>query len=350
MTRRGKIGIMGIYTLLFLVFSLLSMKYGKYTEDYLSGTSARYEKEAITPGEIDGALESRKEAGEEVLELTLWNRLKKEKAENSLTGLQTETNVIEVYGTMTQVIPMKFLYGGAVLKEDVHMCVLDSVTAWNLFGTVNAVGNQIIQNEETYTVKGIIKAEDMVMIIPEADTKHKFFNLEADYLEKGMKSTESQGQQLKNFLRNNNLPEPDTVIDGSFQSYILSGFYHLALWILAGQLLYLLVSAALLFKNNKALCFLAGLTAILAVPFLAWLTQFQIRLPEEFIPGKWSDFDFYALKYKEWKGAILAINHNTILPKDKIRSYYSGRCMFYGILSAGMLIPVQLWLVRFFRL
>ncbi|WMJ87701.1 ABC transporter permease [Anaerocolumna sp. MB42-C2] len=338
-----------IYIFFFLIFSFLSIKYGRYAADQLSNVSARYKEDTLTPREFTAALKNMGQNGEKTLELTLWNRLKKEKAENELTGLQAETNVIEVYGNMKQVIPMEFLYGRAVTEDDLRMCVLDSVTAWNLFGTVSAVGNRVIWNERKYTVKGIIKTSDTVIIIPVSDIEHKFSNLEAVYGRKHGKRIEDQGRQLINFMKNNGIEEPDTLIDGSFLAYLLTGFYHLSLWILAVQLIYFLVKTACMFRNHKFLCFLVGLAAVSSVFILVQVTEFHIQLPSQLIPGKWSDFDFYVSKYKEWKAAVLNINNNNVLPKDKICTYYSNRCMFYGFLSAGMLIPVQFWLIRFFK-
>lgn len=329
--------------LLFVVLTGFNLHYEKYAWNNLSAISARYNKEAVSPELITEALDNLAAVSDtDIPKVTLWNRQKNEIIHNQSTGAKIYANVIEVNGDMTQVIPMTFTSGNTVDREDGMGCVLDTKTAFQLFGTTDALNNTVLWNNCKYIVRGVVKAKDTVLLIQLSDKKHLYSNVEAQYQKETAGSkVKDNGSRLSNLLVENGLNQPDAIIDGELISWLLHIFCTLPVWIFGFYTAFLLIKYTAGIRISAISCILCSF-AVALILLIIKLTHFSIRIPDRFIPTKWSDFNFYPDKFSELKTDIININTNMKMPKDMLRDAV--------VLKSCLFLAMNLFLLFYMKL
>lgn len=332
-----------IFSFLFIAFFELSSYFGKYAEDNLSAVSARYHTASISPKAVAAAIANKhKDSNEDIPEITLWNRLAKESIRNKTTGINTVTNIIETSGDMSQTIPMTFINGNYTYKDDGKGCVLDSKTAYQLFGTTNVLNNIVIWKEKEYIVRGVVKAKDTMMIFQILDEDHLYSNLEAVYQSKRIKSMndiiDNQGKLLEDFLVQNGMSQPDGVFDGAEIVWYLNLICRLPLWIIGIQLVLLLVRKTYQLKKSIIMCITFSTATLLISFMIIKMMHFNIHIPNQYIPTKWSDFDYYIDTFKKIQENTIRNNDVKLMPKDMVRNTIRYRCTLYSTVSLCLLV------------
>jgi hypothetical protein len=329
--KRKYLIIFGV-SILFLFFYYNSTYYLDYIKENLSETSARYEKATVSPKVMEKALENIKSNTSEYPQITLWNRLMNESIESKLVESKVETNVIEAYGDMSLILPMTYIQGNYVYPGDFKGCVLDAKTAYNLFGTVNALNNRVIWKGKEYVVRGVVRAKDTMMLIQISDKDYLFSNMEALYQKRGNSHIiDNQEQSLKDLLTLNGAKEPDAVIDGGILCWKLGIISKLPMWILVIIIIVLLIKMTVQNRRSPLRCIIYVVATIIISLILMKITHFSIHIPSQFIPTKWSDFDFYVDKYKQIQESRGQIKNCTPMPKDLLRKSVSFYCMLYSV-------------------
>ncbi len=329
---------------LFLAFSVLCMYYLQYTQNNLGTVSVRYDKASISPKQIEHIKSRMKKDHKTGLQgITLWNRMNKETIANKITELPVNVNVIEVYGDMSRILPMNFLSGNYVYEDDKKGCVLDAETSFKLFGTTNAVNNTVIWKDKKYTVRGVAAAKDTMMLVQSVDRNSHYTNAEAYYPAKcAWKIADNQGKQFSDLLHDNGLPQPDAVIDGVLNLWILHIICKLPLWIVTFYGAILLVKCTYKMRYTRILFVLSGIGTLLILSVMLHVTGFSIHLPSQFIPTKWSDFNFYIDKYHQLKNNIQNNNNITPMPLDILRDSIRAKCCLLS--AANILILILFYL------
>jgi hypothetical protein len=335
-----------VSAVLFLVFWSISVYYGKYVGNHLSGVSARYDTGAVTASTVKETLKRLKQNPTvSIPEITLWNRLGQETIQNVELGKSTKVPVIETNGDMSQVIPMKFICGNYVYPGDWKGCVLDSKTADQLFGTTDAVSNIVAWKEKKYIVRGVVKAKDTMMLFQLAAKNHEYANVEAVYANgKHNGVMDNQGKQLKDLITQMGVQKEVVILEGDLTARILYAMYHLPLWIIALEMILLPAKAAYRYRKSSVLCVSLCFLTLAAAAILIRITNFKISIPGQFIPTKWSDFDFYVNKYKEIQDSIVKIANCKHMPKDSLRDHCQNACIVFTALDMLMLFLVKLQL------
>jgi hypothetical protein len=320
------------------------MYYLQYTQNNLGTVSVRYDKASISPKQIEQIISSLNKDHKTGLQgITLWNRLNKETIESKITELPVNVNVIEVYGDMSCILPINFLNGNYVYKDDEEGCVLDAETSFKLFGTTNAVNNTVIWKDKKYTVRGVAAARDTMMLVQCADRYSLYSNAEAYYPSKyAWKIADNQGRQFSDLLLDNGLPEPDAVIDGVLDLWLLHIICWLPLWTVAFYGAFLLIKCTYKMHNSKILFVLSGIGAFLMISVMLQVTGFSIHLPSQFIPTKWSDFNFYVSKYDQIKNNIQNNNNINPMPLDILRTSIRIKCCILSAVNMLLLIPIYI--------
>jgi hypothetical protein len=320
--------------------------YFGYAKEYLSCASARYEAPSVTFEDVSHAVDNiRQNSILCIPEITLWNRLKQEAVQNSASKIKVYTNVVEVRGDMSQVIPMKFVEGNYVYPEDVRGCVLDTKTAEQLFGTRMAVNNTVLWKKKEYVVRGVIQSEDTMMLFQSTKEDQAYANVEAVYHEqsgsnKGGIVKDNEGQLLMDLLVQNGLKKPELIIDGAFNADLLFLLYRLPLWLSAFFLILKLIKIAGDYRKSVTLACTSFILFLVAAYVLSKITAFRIRIPIQFIPSKWSDFDFYVSKYNEIRNNTVTTNNMELMPKDIVRRTILFRSGFLTLLNSFTLITL----------
>jgi hypothetical protein len=314
------------------------MYLANYVKDNLATVSVRYEKASVAPRLIDKALDNMDNTEfSDKPKITLWNRLKKETIQNKITELTVNTNVIEVHGDMSEVIPMSFVAGAFANMNDEKGCVMDSKTAFDLYGTINAVNNIAIWKGKEYIVRGVVETKDTMMLVSIADEDYLFQNVEAFYQSKVENNlADNESEVLKKLLIDQGAPEPDAIIDGEITSWFLQWLYKLPILIISVIIIVMYIIITYQNRNSLCWCISYGLFTMIIAFMVYRIFPVTIHVPSQYIPTKWSDFEFYVNKLNEIKYSIINKNNIDRMPRDILLSGYRFKCIL--CVSANFLV------------
>lgn len=176
--------------------------------------------------------------------------------------------------------------------EDDNGCLIDRETAEKLFGTATAVGRTVAVMGTVYEVRAVIPWKQPLFLYHPDDENVRFTKL---LIQKNQQTNiESQVNQiLVKYGLGGKIVEDGTGRRIAF----------LALLAVPAALLAKLFAWALAEQRKhkkKELIFWAweGIFLFFFLVFAFWLWN-TVKLPKDWIPGKWSDFQFYQDKWKE---------------------------------------------------
>lgn len=303
--------------------------YGKYITEHYQSVSIRLKKAIISEEELIVALrnEEIKKSGN-IPYISAWNCLEEQTITNEELSLSYKVHFVEVYGDIKQVYPMELTVGNLLTPNDYEGCIIDNEVAYQLFGTVNPVGNRISYGNEHFYIRGIIKSPKPVFFRQIHDKEHTYSNIELVY------SDDADGNKLANaFMEQNNLVDSYTILDGSFFGRIFNSLYQVPAWFLCIYVLYQILRAIWKRRTIPLQVLILSLGFLSVWMVLKWVLDFRISIPEHLIPTKWSDFSFWTEKYKELRNQIDQIAYQTPVIKDILFVRYAKRCTLYILIS-----------------
>ena len=216
----------------------------------------------------------------------LWSKKAGEQLENPRRLTSAFSEMLVFSGDGELVLPHKWYAGSAPAGNDTGGCALSEETALALFGSAEAVGNQLTWKGRAYTVRGVFRGDGPALFpVPEEERDAALQNVELA-LPGG---TPDDARQL---LSRWGLPQPEAVADAPLAARAASLLVLLPGWVL------LAAGAARLVKKARRARGTPGFpAALLAVPgFLAaalWVGNASFELPSRFIPSRWADLGFW---------------------------------------------------------
>ncbi len=284
-----------------------------------STISIRYGTGGVNDQQINKTLKNEKLKGKSnTPEVTAWCWIKEAEIKNKDFNRAQKVSVVVASGNMAFTVPMSLASGNYVYRQDKKGCVIDTKTAYLLFGTEFAVGNMVSYDNKEYMIRGVVRAEYPVLLIQGAGNKQEYPNLELGYKDKEM------GENLtEEFLLENGMADYHVIIDGYFYGRIIYSLINLPLWIFFLFACY--KTYKFFFYNSiniqkKGFYFLyGGILFLILVGFgflLYRITGNPIYIPDKLIPTKWSDFDYWTKQVQLIKSQILKIRYLTPNPKD----------------------------------
>lgn len=183
--------------------------------------------------------------------------------------------------------------GSNLFADDLEGCLIDIDTSYKLFGSSNCVGREIVYNDRTLIVRGILKeSKANIMVQVPKDSSQVLDGLTID----GTGLTVNKIEDFKMKFSINEM-----AINGDIY-YMIAKFIALILPIIALVLILIKVIASLFKSRNKpVLVILYILMSIASVFIFFKVTNIKISIPLDMIPNKWSDFDFWSKMGKEYK-------------------------------------------------
>ena len=183
--------------------------------------------------------------------------------------------------------------GSNLFADDLEGCLIDNDTSYKLFGSSNCVGREIVYNDRTLIVRGILKGSKAnIMIQATEDSTQVLDGLTID----GTGLTLNKIEDFKMKFGINEM-----AISGNIY-YIIAKFIALIFPIITLVLILIKVITSLFKSRNKpVLVSLYILMAIASVFIFFKITNIKISIPLDMIPNKWSDFDFWSKMGKEYK-------------------------------------------------
>ncbi len=203
----------------------------------------------------------------------------------------SELNVLVIKGSSNLLVK-----GSNLFADDLEGCLIDNDTSYKLFGSSNCIGREIVYNDRTLVVRGILKGSKSNMIIQIPDDSMKALDgLTID-------GTDFTLNKIEDFKMRFGISE--LAINGNVY-YMLAKFISMIFPIIALVLILIKVISSLFKSRNKPV--LVGIYIIMALTFVFIffkVTNIKISIPLDMIPNKWSDFDFWSKMGKEYKEKI----------------------------------------------
>lgn len=297
-------------------FSIDKLQEAADFRDKSAAVGVRLKGKGITKSKLSMALKEK--SGNEVYpqEVTAWLRIGEARIENKFLKRSKKVPVVLTAGNMYRTVPMVLVSGNFVYPADKKGCVIDTKTAYDLFGTELAVNNIVTYEKKDYIIRGIVKTGLPVFLIQGQSNRIEYNNLELTYKE------EERGETLtEEFLFINGVTDY-VIIDGYFFGQLAESILKLPVW-----MLYIFASYRILkiyFRKKrklslKAFVLYASLIVMLLFGYGMVLYHFTgnpVYIPEKLIPTKWSDFDYWTGQYQNIKSQIQQIRYLNPNPKD----------------------------------
>ncbi len=313
--------------LFFLVFILWGMAlfYEGYISEHYETVSIRLKSEPVSTRVLLQANKNESQADDmDHMSITAWNCLENVKLECEELATSVKANQIEVFGDVTKVYPIELEYGNVLSFDDTEGCLIDEATAYDLFHTKDVVGNLLIYANQRYCVRGVLRSNEKVMIIQTREESKTFSNLELTF-----KNQENAKQLAEEFLRKYGMADRYVLIDGYLLTRGLSLIVRLPAWLLGFFLIYDLLF--ILYRRRSYPFHAIALVIVLIIfwQILSRMMEFELFIPEELIPTKWSDFTFWSNKFIDLSNWMKDISY--IMPhyKDVMFKRFAGQSLFF---------------------
>lgn len=215
-----------------------------------------------------------------------------------------------VDGDLSLTAPMNLRYGNYTYQGDKKGCVLDSDSAFHLYGTENAVGNKLVFHGTTYYVRGVVKTTGHLLLLQASKSTQKYQNLELVY-----RNSEQGEKQTQEFLVQNGFPLKFVLVDGCIYGKMLNEIMILPVWLLFGivgiWLMICLWGQKKELGRNRFLLYQA-ISILLFAGYGSILYQCignPFYIPQKLIPTKFSDFNYWLKQYYQMKGQLVGLRY-----------------------------------------
>lgn len=252
----------------------------------------------------DRAIEMQeKEAGLEIpTHFTLWGEMKNQKAQNSELSRTADVDVLVVRGDSNLV------YGGGwnLTSEDPNGCVIDQKAAYALFGDTHVIGQGITWNNRELTIRGVLEGDSGMLIVQGEEGKDKNYGFIALDLGTSLNTTGA----VKNWMSQHGITG-ERINLSTFQSWGNTMVLLLPL-LMAVSIFIPMVRQVIEMRRTpvKFVLYLLGL--LLFVGIFLKISGYQFLFPEDMIPTRWSDFDFWSELWEQKSAEI-----GTLLKSEK---------------------------------
>lgn len=248
----------------------------------------------------------REEEQEDFVQSCFWGELPGMELKCRETGKSSRVLTIVTKGN-----PELVMSGTVALSWQEDGCFLDTQTAADLFGTQQAAGQQVWCQEKSYTVCGTFESLRRVMVRQAVSQDGACLDTISLRVPKeeaadawSLQVIKSSAGSAEQFLMRN-------ALSGETAEFTLPGVVARDLLLILP--LFLAVAILCFFlkagKNasaawEKCVCFAAAFFIILAA---LWLAARYLRIPQDMVPSKWSDFSFWSDWWNRQRQNLLRI-------------------------------------------
>ena len=297
-------GVLGIVAMACWAYSLLT---AYSLERAYTGISARLIDTAVTRKTLEEAI--KQTDADELFCTAAWTRSDESREAESKLGGSTKLRVVCAYGDMRQVAPMELLSGTIPAEDDEAGCLLDANSTQTLFHSTDAIGAEVTLDEKQYTVRGIIKTYERVIMV--RDDRTTFENIEFS-----SQSTDGAKQLVETFLyRCGSTGEYAIVQNGMLARLTLAASW-VPLWLALAYGVVLLIKCGFNRHKRKARSILLWIGAVAVGGVLCYGVASTAYWPQSFLPTKWSDFAFWGTWIEACKAEAKTFALMTQTPKE----------------------------------
>jgi len=278
-------------------FALICWCAGAFTaqraQDSLRAVAARWASGGVSPAQLEAQLDIFREDGtKDVPGLTLWAQYDAQSVADG-DELTLRAPVLELYGPCEYLRADQYLSGGAPARGSIRICSVSEGAAFALWGGVNVTGKALTWKEQEYTVQGVFKGEDSLVIVQSAsDSKALFPNMQLYFADNAGRHGASREAAIE-FLARTSFGNPQ-LLDMPLLGWALGTLAFLPALLMGLWLLARLIVHGLRVRRNprKLLYYIPPAIGITAIDL--FLLSRMERVPAALIPSRWSDFDYWA--------------------------------------------------------
>lgn len=245
-----------------------------------------------------------------------------------------DAQVLWYWGEAAQVFPGEYTAGCAPGPWDEAGCAVSEALAWQLWGSLDPVGQKLELKGALRAVRGVFKEEKELLLAATPPQEGAFTAVE-------LAAESLSAEQARAFAQNSGLGAPDFMVYGEG----LASLAALAAWLPAAVMAAAAVWRLALWSRGwppfarQAFWLFALAGAALALPALLGL------VPSWLLPPRWSDLGFWsglagrlAAQCEEWFS----------LPPTLREVQAKGLLLAQGAITAGLALGVQrmLWAAR----
>ena len=276
------------------------------TREY-DGLSARFPEPAITQKDLLRAVEETQESG--VNCRAAWTGGTKLQTAGAELGTSAQLRVIQAYGDLRAIAPMRLLSGSYPVEDDTEGCLLDEASARQLFHSADAIGATISLGKSRYTVRGIVSAYEPMLAVRSANATYENFEFSAT-------DHSTARQQVETFLYRCNAPQTVILIESGLLARVLNGVVWLCpcVFCAAGAIEQFRIARSQKGRANTAVPRTLASAVLLAIALAILVKTFY--WPQSFLPTKWSNFGFWGDWLEGWKALGKSVSLLTPHPKE----------------------------------
>ena len=247
-----------------------------------------------------------------------------------------DAKLLKIFGNPQKV----FFYNDILYKTyfEKNGVFLSNSLAYSLFKSENVLGNKIEIDKKEYIICGIFKDKEPVLIIKN-NSNDKFNNIKVFF-----NKTQSISMNIEKFIRTNNFNNI-YLNNISLKVSIL-----LIITTIPKILLFLLfiytIYKVLKFKEKYTLkSIIYKFIVLIIIIIFFFILNISIKIPVDFIPNKWSDFEFY-------KNIFISFMNNiaNYIQIDKSLLYINIDKYFYIILINIFICTICMIIINIFNL
>lgn len=155
----------GIY--IGLGFGLFKPWAGKILKQPLSGRAEKdLSYQNMTIEELRSLEEREKDGTTGLSAVAAWRIAEAKTVRDGTSGKTAETGVVFVYGPLELAFPSRVMSGSLGQYLGKRECVLTETLSWNLFGSVDTQGCELIYADTAYRVAAVVERKESILFLP----------------------------------------------------------------------------------------------------------------------------------------------------------------------------------------
>jgi len=298
-----------------------------YSEKHYS--TSQIQTISLTGSKLNGnnamQIQQKEEKEENPISFTLWGQMRDQSVSNPDLYRLVTLNLITVYGDSSFVLPSD----GILDQDDYEGCLLSEDMAYELFQSKNVIDQEITYKDTSYTVRGTIPGVEQVLMIQASSVTGEELDCVSVEISGGRRAS-TVIQELAN-----RHGFPGASRNMQVYSDWSKMFVAIILMIMGGGVLLPFIKNCKDSRMQPALCMInCGITLLFLIIFI-WIAGSYFHYPEEMIPNRWSDLEFWTRLWRQGWAEFLAL-----LQSEKTVVEMAAMAPFFQVLKYGLCVIV----------
>lgn len=281
-----------IFVLLATVLWCIACCFYSMAISHCASVSIKWEKSGVSPAAlVRQQTYARQDGAGNQPEVTLWQVYSEQEIIASDKKKMT-VNVIAAFGDCEDIVSSILIAGAFPARSDESGCAVSAGLAFSLWGSTNVIGLPIKVEGKQFYVRGIFEEEEPRLFLQaQAESEERLSNMQLTFTGSGT------GERAKQYLSSAGFPE-GMILDLTLFAWVLNIIFRLPAIILALGILGRVIRHGKRLWRYSILFTIYLFTAFGILAGL-WFCMDLPKIPSDFIPTMWSDFEFWGNLFEE---------------------------------------------------